>query len=73
MLKEVNVDAVHQKLIWSEVTPLSIDESVQRIHREFTDFPTDLIEEHLFGWLEKECEPEEYTQDQMNELNELVK
>ncbi|MEJ2419926.1 MAG: hypothetical protein P8Y45_24005 [Exilibacterium sp.] len=72
VLKEVGVDAENQKLIWSGGARLSIDESVQRIHVEFADFPTDLIEAHLIGWLEQVYEPEVYTQAQMNELDELV-
>ncbi len=62
VLKEVGVDAASQKLIWPDGARLSIDESVQRIHGEFADFPTDLIQVHLIGWLEQVSEPEEYTQ-----------
>ncbi len=72
VLGEVEVDAANQKLIWPDGARLSIDESVQRVHGEFTDFPADLIEAHLIGWLEQVYEPEEYTQDQMDELDELV-
>ncbi len=46
-LKGVGVDAENQKLNWPDGARLSIDESVQRIHGEFADFPTDLIEAHL--------------------------
>ncbi len=72
VLQDVDVDAVNQKLIWLDCARLSIDESVQRIHGEFADFPTDLIEVHLIGWLEQVSEPEEYTQAQMDELDEWV-
>ncbi len=71
-LKGVGVDAENQKLNWPDGARLSIDESVQRIHGEFADFPADLIEAHLIGWLEQVYEPEEYTPAQMDELDELV-
>ncbi len=58
-----------KKVLYASYT---LDESVQHIHGEFADFPTDLIEAHLIGWLEQVYDPEEYTQAQMDELDELV-
>lgn len=48
-LQNVDVDASHRKLVWDDGKRLSIDESVQRIHREHPEFPFDLIEDHLIG------------------------
>ena len=69
ILEEVDVDAVDRKLIWDDGKRLSIDESVQRIHREY---PVDLIEARLVAWLEMEFAPEAWTQDQMDELDRLT-
>lgn len=50
-LQNVDVDASDRKLVWDDGKRLSIDESVQRIHREYPEFPLDLIEDHLSdGW-----------------------
>ena len=72
ILEEVDVDAVDRKLIWGDGKRLSIDESVQRIHREYPEYPVDLIEARLVAWLEMEFAPEAWTQDQMDELDRLT-
>jgi len=72
ILEEVDVDAVDRKLIWDDGKRLSIDESVQRIHRDYPEYPVDLIEARLIAWLEMEFVPETWTQDQMDELDRLT-
>ncbi len=72
ILEEVDVDAADRKLIWDDGKRLSIDESVQRIHREYPEYPVDLIEARLVAWLEMEFAPEAWTQDQMDELDRLT-
>jgi hypothetical protein len=71
-LQNVDVDARDRKLVWDDGKRLSIDESVQRIHREYPEFPLDLIEDHLIGWLEMEFAPQSYTQEQLDELDQLT-
>ena len=72
ILEEVDVDAADRKLIWDDGKRLSIDESVQRIHREYPEYPVDLIEARVVSWLEMEFTPEVWTQDQMDELDRLT-
>jgi len=72
ILEEVDVDAADRKLIWDDGKRLSIDESVQRIHREYPEYPVDLIEARLVAWIEMEFAPEAWTQDQMDELDRLT-
>ena len=71
-LQNVDVDASHRKFVWDDGKRLSIDESVQRIHREYQKFPLDLIEDHLIGWLEMDFAPEGYSQEQLDELDRLT-
>ena len=71
-LQNVDVDASQRKLVWDDGKRLSIDASVQRIHREYPEFPLDLIEEHLIGWLEMDFAPEDYSQEQLDELDRLA-
>ena len=72
ILEEVDVDAADRKLIWDDGKRLSIDESVQRIHQEYPEYPVDLIEARVVSWLEMEFTPEGYSQDQMDELDRLT-
>jgi hypothetical protein len=72
MLQEANVDAKRRKIIWQDGQPLSITESVQRIHADRPDFPPELIEEHVIAWLEVEFAPPHYSQKQLDELDQLT-
>ena len=52
LLENVDVDAKARKLIWPDGQRLSIDESVQRIHADYSQFPAERIEDRLISWLE---------------------
>jgi len=71
-LEKADVDAKKRKIIWDDGKALSIIESVQRIHADCPDFPLDLIETHLIGWLEMEFAPPNYSQKQLDELDRLT-
>jgi len=72
LLENVDVDAVNRKLLWDDGKRLSIDDSVQRIHRQCLEFPVEMIETHLVSWLEMEFAPESYSQEQLDELDRLT-
>jgi len=72
LLEKADVDAKNRKIIWEDGNRLSIPESVQRIHANHPDFPIELIEEHLIGWLEMEFEPLNYSPKQLDELDRLT-
>lgn len=72
LLEKVDVDAKNRKIIWEDRKGLSITESVQRIHAECPDFPLELIETHLIGWLQMEFAPPTYSQEQLDELDRLT-
>ena len=65
LLEKVDVDATHRKLIWENGKRLSIDESVQRIHADYPEFPVELIEARLISWLEMEFAPNTWSQEQL--------
>ena len=67
VLKEADVDAKHRKIIWQDAQRLSIAESVKRIHANYPDFAIDLI-----GWLEMGFAPPSYSQEQLDELDQLT-
>ena len=72
VLEKVEVDAKQRRLIWEDGQRLSITESVQRLHADYPDFPLELIETHLIGWLEMEFAPPTYSQQQLDELDRLT-
>jgi hypothetical protein len=72
LLEKVDVDATHRKLIWEDERRLSIEESVQRIHGDYQEYPVELIEARLISWLEMEFAPETYSQEQLDELDRLT-
>jgi hypothetical protein len=72
LLEKVDVDAKNRKIIWEDGQRLSICESVQRIHAGCPDFPLELIETHLLGWLEMEFVPPNASPEQLDELDRLT-
>ncbi len=71
-LEKVDVDARQRQLIWEDGKRLSITESVQRLHADYPDFPLELIEERLIGWLEMDFAPPTYSEEQLDELDRLT-
>ncbi len=72
LLEKVDVDAKQRKIIWEDGQRLSITESVQRIHAGCPDYPLELIETHLLGWLEMEFVPPNASPEQLDELDRLT-
>ena len=66
------LDPINRRLIWDDGKALSIDESVQRISANHPDLPVELIRVHLIGWLEMDDLPGDLTEDEMEEMDELV-
>jgi hypothetical protein len=71
-LQHVDVDARDRKLLWDDGKRLSIDESVQRIHDGYPEYPRDMIEDKVIAWLEMEFAPESYSRAQLDELDRLT-
>ena len=72
LLETADVDAKKRQIIWEDGKRLSIPESVQRIHADHPDFPPELIEAHVIGWLEMEFAPPDYSEAQLDELDRLT-
>ena len=72
LLEKTDVDAKNRKIIWEDGKRLSIAQSIQRIHAACPDFPLEMIESHLIGWLEVEFAPPTYSEKQLDELDRLI-
>ena len=70
-LDHVDVDAKQRKIVWTDGKRLSIEESAERLHADHPDIPRDLIEDHVFGWLENYA-PESYSEQQLEEFDRLM-
>ena len=66
------LDPINRKLLWDDGKALSIDESVQRISASHSELPAELIRVHLIGWLEMDDLPGDLTEEEMEEMDELV-
>ena len=71
MLRKADVDAKRRKIVWEDGQRLSIPQSARRIHAKYPHLPLDLIEDKVITWLETFA-PETYSQEQLDELDELV-
>ena len=69
VLDDVAVDARARQLIWPDGQRLSIDQSVQRIHAEYSQVPAAQIEDRLISWLEMGYAPEDYSEQQLDQLD----
>jgi hypothetical protein len=72
LLKNVQLDAKQRQFIWPDANRLDLEQSVQRIHKRYPDFPFDKIEEFLIDWIEMGYAPENYSQAQLDELDRLI-
>jgi hypothetical protein len=72
LLKDVQLDAKQRQFIWPDADRLDLEQSVQRIHKQYPNFPCDKIEEFLIDWIDMGYAPENYSQAQLNELERLT-
>ena len=70
--KVERLDPINRKLLWDDGKALSIDGSVQQIGASHPDLSMELIRVHLIGWLEMDDLPGDLTEDEMEEMDELV-
>jgi hypothetical protein len=71
-LENVQLDAQRRQFIWPGKKMLTFKASAQRLQKEFPNFPHELIETHLIGWMEMEYVPEGYSEEQLNEFERLT-
>lgn len=71
-LQDADVDAKRRKIIWEDGQRLSITQCAQRIHAAHPEFSLDLIESKVVSWLDMCFAPETYTEQQLDELDQLT-
>ena len=71
LMEDVQLEARQRKIIWPGGKGLSIDQSVERIHKLYPNFPSDRIVCSLISWIEQYA-PETYSEQQLEELDRLT-
>jgi hypothetical protein len=72
LLTDVQVDAKGRKFIWHDAEQLDLEQSVQRIQKQYPNFPSERIKDYLLYWIETGYAPENYSQAQLDELDRLA-
>jgi hypothetical protein len=69
---EATLDAKQRKLIWPDAEPLDLEQSIQRIQKEYPEFLRGHIEEFLLNWIDMGYDPQNYSQAQLDQLDSLT-
>jgi hypothetical protein len=72
LMEDVQLDAKHRKFIWPDAERLDLEQSVQRIRKQYPDIPADQIEELLIDWIDMGYAPENHSQAQLDEFDKLT-
>jgi len=70
-LDGATVEACERKIIWPDGQRLSIEQSVERIHKH-SGLDRQVILSHLIGWLQMEYEPQGLNEDQMQRFEKQI-
>jgi hypothetical protein len=53
-------------------TTARLEQSIERIQKQYPNFPGEKIDEFLINWIEMGYEPENYSQAQLDEIERLT-
>ena len=70
LLIKAEVNAKAREIIWEEGQILSLRDSIERLAREFPQYPFEVLERQFTVWLEH-FPPESYSQAQLDEYEAL--
>ena len=70
-LEACSVDPQQKVIVFDDGERLSINETARRIHNQ-SRLPLDKIESHVIGWLEMHYEPENLSEQQMEQFENLI-
>jgi len=72
VLKNVPIDAKKRLFLWPDTKGLTLEQTIARLKKQFPDYPHDFIECSLIGWIDQGYAPENYSEEQMDELEKLT-
>jgi len=71
LMADVEVDPKQRKLVWPDVGPLDLQQSIEHIQKQCPEFSVEEIEGHLLYWIESGYGPDNCSQQQLEELERL--
>jgi hypothetical protein len=72
ILDTTQVDAKGGKFLWPDGKRLGIEHTVRRIYKAHPELGRQLIEDKVISWLEMGYAPENFSQQQSDDLEQLV-
>ena len=71
-LEGVQLDAEQRRLIWPGAERLDLEQSIQRIQKQYPSIPRGTIADFLLFWLKAGYTPENCSEKQLDELAKLT-
>jgi hypothetical protein len=69
LMEDVRLDAKQRKFVWPDAECLDLQQSIERIQKQYPDFSREEIEEHLLYWIESGYAPDDYSREELDELD----
>jgi hypothetical protein len=72
LLIDVHLDVKKRLFLWPDAEPLTLEQSIVHIHKQYPDYPGEMIEDSVLGWMEMGYAPDNLSVAQMKELDKLA-
>jgi hypothetical protein len=72
LIEDVRLDAKQRKFVWPDAGHLDLQQSIEHIQKQYPDLSSEEIEEHLLYWIEGGYAPDDYSREQLDELDRLA-
>lgn len=72
LLIDAHLDARKRLFLWPDAERLTLEQSIARIHVQYPDYPCEMIEDSLLGWIETGYAPDNFSVAQMDELEKFA-
>jgi hypothetical protein len=72
LMEDVRLDAKQRKFVWPDAGRLDLQQSIEHIQKQYPDLSSEEIEEHLLYWIENGYAPDDYSREQLDELDRLA-
>jgi hypothetical protein len=71
LMADVHVDPKQRRLVWPDAGQLTLQQSIEHIQKQCPDFSVEEIEGHLLYWIESGYGPDNCSEQQLEELENL--
>ena len=72
LMEDVRLDAKQRKFVWPDAEHLDLLQSIEHIQKQYPDFSGEEIEEHPLYWIESGYAPDDYSREELDELDRLA-